>query len=184
MEKLTRCSWVNSHNPTYIRYHDEEWGVPVYDDHLLGEMLFLELLHSGLSWECVLMKREALRKALADFDMPTIASFDSAQIDELMANPQLIRHRKKLEALVVNAQVFINIQEEWGSFAAYLWHWTSKQVIYERGLTRSPLSDALAKDLKARGMKYLGSITLYAYLQAVGLIQGHDEACFMSQLYK
>ncbi len=179
-EDLIRCSWVNLNNPTYIHYHDEEWGIPVYDDQLLGEILVLELLHSGLSWECVLMKREALRQALDGFEMEAIARYDEAKLDQLMGNPRLIRHRKKLEAIVTNARVFQQLQQEWGSFAAYLWHWTDGCILKEQGLTQSPLSVALRKDLKARGMKYLGSITLYAYLQAVGLISSHDQACFKS----
>ena len=179
-----RCSWVNAHNSTYVRYHDEEWGVPVYDDHLLGEMLFLELLHSGLSWECVLMKREAFRQALDNFIMEKIAHYDGDKIDQLMANPRLIRHRKKLEALVVNARVFLTIQQEWGSFANYLWQWTDHKIIREQGLTSSSLSDALARDLRTRGMRYVGSITLYAYLQAVGVLNGHEPDCFMVQVIK
>lgn len=182
MEKanVQRCNWVNPHNPTYVHYHDEEWGVPVHEDHLLGELLFLELLHSGLSWECVLMKREALRQALDNFAMERIAQYDATKIEELLANPRIIRHRRKLEALVVNAQVFLRIQQEWGSFAAYLWHWTSGQIIHETGLTHSPLSAVLTQDLKARGMKYVGSVTLYAYLQAVGVISAHEAGCFLA----
>ncbi len=176
-----RCTWANPKNPLYIRYHDEEWGRPVHDDATLFEMLILETFQAGLSWECVLNKRAAFEKAFDSFELEAVCAFDEARIDALMDNPALIRNRRKLAAAVCNARVFRAIREKWGSFDAYLWHWTKGAVVHELGPTRSALSDAVAKDLKARGMRFVGSVTIYAYLQAVGVIQAHEPDCFLAQ---
>lgn len=175
----TRCWWANPKNETYIHYHDAEWGIPVYDDHKLFEMLVLESFQAGLSWECVLNKREAFRKAFDDFDLETVCAYDEEKIASLIENPEIIRNRLKIQAAVNNAKVFRSLQEEYGSFSDYLWHWTNGEVIYEIGKSSSPLSDAVSKDLKRRGMKFVGTTIIYAYMQAVGVIFSHDEECFL-----
>ena len=150
-----RCRWANPGNALYLHYHDEEWGVPVYDDHKLFEMLILECFQAGLSWECVLNKQEAFRDAFDGFDLD------------------------KIRAAVNNAQIFRKIQEEYGSFSTYLWHFTDGKVIYEKDAVSSPLSDQVSKDLRRRGMKFVGTVIIYAYLQAVGVIYSHEEGCFL-----
>ena len=175
-----RCGWANPKNERYIRYHDEEWGVPVYDDRKLFEMLLLECFQAGLSWECVLNKREAFREAFDNFDPDKVCSYDEAKLETLKSNPGIIRNSLKIQAAVTNARVFRQIRQECGTFSNYLWGWTGAKVIYERGKTSSPLSDAVSKDLKKRGMKFVGTTIIYSYLQAVGLIYSHDENCFLS----
>ena len=176
----TRCVWANPRNPQYIAYHDHEWGVPLHDDHKLFEMLLLECFQAGLSWECVLNKRAAFRAAFADFDLDTVCAYDDAKIAAMMCDPSLIRNRLKLQAAVSNARVFRRIREEFGSFDAYLWRWSDNTVIYECGKSTSALSDAISRDLKTRGMRFVGSTTIYAYLQAVGVIYSHDAQCFLA----
>ena len=175
----TRCSWANPDNPLYILYHDEEWAVPVYDDRKLFEMLILEGFQAGLSWECVLNKREAFQRAFDGFDLDKIRTYDEKKLAELQNDPGIIRNRLKIRAAVVNAQVFHRIQREFGSFSDYLWGWTDGKVIYETGLASSPLSDAVSKDLKKRGMKFVGTTIINAYMQAVGVINSHDACCFL-----
>ena len=160
-----RCHWVSPTNTTYLRYHDEEWGRPVHDDHMLFEMLILENFQAGLTWE--------LRK---------VASYSEEKLTALQADSGIIRNRLKIRAAVVNAQVFQKIQQEWGSFDRYLWHWTEKKIIQEVDKVSSPLSDAVSKDLKKRGMKFVGTIIIYAYLQAVGVINSHESGCFLNPL--
>lgn len=179
LDGKVRCQWANPKNERYIRYHDEEWGVPVYDDHKLFEMLILESFQAGLSWECVLNKREAFRLAFDDFDLEKICSYNEEKMEELMQNPGIIRNRRKIQAAVTNAGIFKQIQEEYHTFSDYLWHFTDGKVIYEKGQTRSELSDEISKDLKKRGMKFVGTTIIYAYLQAVGVIYSHDEGCFL-----
>lgn len=175
-----RCRWVNPANTSYMRYHDEEWGKPVHDDHALFEMLILENFQAGLSWECVLNKREALRRAFDGFDLQKVAAYSEEKLEALQADPAIIRNRLKIQATVVNAQVFRSIQREWGSFDRYLWNWTDGNIVREVGKAGSPLSDAISKDLKKRGMKFVGSIIIYAYLQAVGVINSHESGCFLN----
>ena len=177
----TRCWWANPKNETYIHYHDAEWGIPVYDDHKLFEMLVLESFQAGLSWECVLNKREAFRKAFDDFDLEKVCAYDEEKIASLIENPEIIRNRLKIQAAVNNAKVFRSLQDEYGSFSDYLWHWTNGEVIYEIGKSSSPLSDAVSKDLKRRGMKFAGTTIIYAYMQAVGVIFSHNEDCFLNE---
>lgn len=173
---------MNLHNPLYVRYHDEEWGVPSRDDRYLFEMLVLECFVAGLSWECVLNKRAAFRAAFADFDAEKVAAYNEEQIESLMHNPQLIRHRGKLQAAVNNAQVVLRIRQEFGSFAAYAWGFCPDAPVRESWQLRtsSALSDALSRDLKRRGMLYVGSVTIYSWLQAVGIVSGHDAECFQA----
>lgn len=176
-----RCHWANPKNEAYIRYHDEEWGVPVHEDGKLFEMLLLETFQTGLSWECVLNKREAFRRAFDGFDPEKIAAYPQEKIEELAADPGIIRNRAKIRAAVNNAGVFLEIRREWGSFSRYLWHWTDGKLIHETGKTVSPLSDAVSADLKKRGMKFTGSTMVYSYLQAVGVIESHEKGCFLAE---
>lgn len=174
-----RCFWANPNNEKYIEYHDHEWGIPVHDDHKLFEMLILEGFQAGLSWECVLNKREAFRQAFDQFEVEKVREYDEEKILELKDNPGIIRNMRKIQAAVTNAQVFCRIQEEHHSFSEYLWHWTDGKVIYEKGVTSSPLSDRISKDLKKRGMKFVGTTIIYSYLQAVGVIYSHEEGCYL-----
>ncbi len=178
MEK-ERCIWCNLKNPIYIKYHDEEWGIPNFDDDYLLEMLILESFQAGLSWECVLNKRESFRIAYDDFDLEKIITYGDEKIAELLNNPALIRNRLKIIASIENAKIFKKIVQEFGSFASYLSTFTNGETIYEIGKTSSPLSDAISKDLIARGMRFVGTTIIYSYLQAIGVIYSHDENCFM-----
>ncbi len=177
MEKK-RCHWVNLDDEQYIKYHDEEWGIPVYDDHTLYAMLILECFQAGLSWQCILHKRKAFYKAFDDFDIYKNSSYQEDKIEELLKNSGIIRNRLKIRAVTTNAQAFRLIQKEFGSFSNYLWQWTHHQIVYETGKTTSDLSDQISKDLKKRGMKFVGSTIIYSYLQAVGVINSHEEDCF------
>lgn len=176
----SRCFWANMKNPLYIAYHDDEWGVPVHDDRLLFEMLVLESFVAGLSWECVLNKRAAFRTAFDNFDVETVAQYDTPKVEELLKNAGIIRHRAKIESAINNAAAFMKIQRELGSFDAYLWRHVDGKPIIGDGtiIPRTPLSDAIAKDLKCRGFKFMGSTTVYAYLQAIGVVNDHALDCF------
>ena len=177
-----RCYWANPKNERYICYHDEEWGVPVHDDQKLLEMLILECFQAGLSWECVLNKRVAFRKAFDGFDLEKICAYHEDKLEMLRNNPEIIRNRLKIQAAVINAQAFRKIQKEYGSFSEYLWHWTDGRVIQETGKTSSELSDTISKDLKKYGMKFVGTTVVYAYLQAIGVIWSHEDECFCSRV--
>ena len=177
-----RCCWANPKNERYICYHDEEWGVPVHDDQKLFEMLILECFQAGLSWECVLNKRDAFRKAFDGFDLEKICAYHEDKLEMLRNNPEIIRNRLKIQAAVINAQAFRKIQKEYGSFSEYLWHWTDGRVIQETGKTSSELSDTISKDLKKYGMKFVGTTGVYAYLQALGVIWSHEDECFCSRV--
>lgn len=183
MAEKRRCQWVNLSNPVYVRYHDEEWGQPVHDDRKLFEMLLLESFQAGLSWECILNKRGNFRRAFCDFDAAKVAAFNETDVARLMNDAGIVRHRRKIEAAVSNSRVFLQIQAECGSFNAYIWHFTNGQTLtepyYEH--TKSALSDAVAKDLKRRGMRFFGSTTAYSFLQAVGIINGHGSECWLSR---
>ncbi|MCD7724031.1 MAG: DNA-3-methyladenine glycosylase I [Clostridiales bacterium] len=174
-----RCHWVNPKNPLYIQYHDREWGVPVHEDSRLYEMLLLESFQAGLSWECVLNKREAFRQALDGFDLEKICAYDDAKLEALLQDKGIIRNRLKLRAAVNNSRIFREIAAEYGSFAAYLWSYTDHQVIYENDRVSSSLSDQISGDLRRRGMKFVGTTIIYSYLQAVGVIDSHEEGCFL-----
>ncbi len=175
----TRCKWANPNNATYLHYHDEEWGVPVHEDHKLFEMLILECFQAGLSWECILNKQEAFRRAFDGFDLEKVCEYGEEKIEELCKNKEIIRNRLKINAAVNNARIFREIQKEYGSFSKYLWHWTDEKVIYENDVVSSPLSDRVSKDLKKRGMKFVGTVIIYSYMQAVGVIYSHEKGCFM-----
>lgn len=175
----SRCRWANPKNPRYIQYHDEEWGVPVYDDKILFEMLILESFQAGLSWECVLNKKEAFRRAFDGFDLGTVCAYDAHKMEALRQDEGIIRNRLKIKAAVNNARIFREIAAEYGSFANYLWGYTDGKVVYENDKVSSPLSDAISKDLIKRGMKFVGTTIIYAYLQAVGVIYSHEEGCYL-----
>lgn len=174
---MKRCSWCNLNNPLYIRYHDEEWGQPNFDERYLLEMLILESFQAGLSWECVLNKREAFRQAYDQFDLNKICSYDETKLQELAQNKGIIRNRLKIKASVENAKIFKAIQKEYGSFYNYLKTFTQGKIFYEVGLIRSKLSDCLSADLKKKGMKFVGTTIIYSYLQAIGVVNSHDENC-------
>lgn len=174
-----RCGWCNLSNPLYVDYHDREWGVKVHDDRKLFEMLVLEGFQAGLSWECILNKREAFRMAFDGFDCKKIAEYDDEKMETLRGNKGIVRNRLKIAAAVNNAKVFMKIQDEFGSFDRYIWGFTNGETIRECGKAMSPLSDAISRDLRRRGMKFVGSTIIYAYLQAIGIIFSHEEGCFL-----
>lgn len=176
---MKRCKWCNEKNENYIKYHDEEWGVLNLDDKYLFEMLILESFQAGLSWECVLNKRDAFRKAFCDFDIDKIILFDEKKKEELYNNKDIIRNKLKINSAIVNAKIFKNIQEEYGSFRTYLKEFTNEKIIYENDKVTSELSDKISNDLIKRGMKFVGSIIIYSYLQAIGIINSHEEDCFL-----
>lgn len=176
-----RCSWVPENNPEYIAYHDSEWGVPVHDDHTLFEMLILEGAQAGLSWATILKRREGYRRAFKKFDATKLARMSDAQLEALMHDEGIIRNRLKIFSVRKNAQAFLAIQKEYGSFDAYLWRFVGgKPQVNRTGTfrTASAESDALSKDLKKRGMSFVGSTIIYAYMQAIGMVNDHAPACF------
>lgn len=174
-----RCSWCNLDNDLYVKYHDEEWGVVNFDERYLFEMLVLESFQAGLSWETVLNKREAFRRAYDNFDIDKVVSYNDKKIEELENNQDIIRNKLKIKASINNGKVFKEIQNEFGSFHNYLMTFIPDEVIYENHKTSSPLSDDLSNDLKKRGMKFIGPTIIYSYLQAIGVINSHDDDCFM-----
>lgn len=172
-----RCSWVTA-DEVYVKYHDDEWGVPTHDDRELFEMLVLESFQAGLSWITILKKRENFKRAFDDFDVRKVASYDDAKVEELRMNEGIIRHKGKINAAVNNAQVFIEIQDEFGSFDEYIWGFTDGEIIKAEFLTESELSRHISKDLKKRGMKFVGPTIIYSYLESIGVIDNHQECCF------
>ena len=178
---MKRCFWVDEKSDIYVKYHAEEWGVPKYDDRELFELLILESFQAGLSWITVLKKREAFRAAFDNFDVKKVAKYDEKKINELLQNEGIIRSRGKINAAINNAIKFIEIQKEFGSFSNYIWGFTDKKVI-KRSKKELPvsteLSDKISKDLKTRGMKYVGTVIIYSYLQAIGVVNDHDKDCF------
>lgn len=177
---MKRCKWVDETNELYVKYHDTEWGIPSYDDHYLFEMLLLESFQAGLSWITILKKREAFREAFDDFDVIKVSQYDEAKILSLMSNQKIVRNQLKIRATVNNAKIFIKIQQEFGSFANYIWSFTDGKIIYNENdelPTTSSLSDQVSADLKRRGMKFVGSTIIYSYLQAMGVINDHETTC-------
>ena len=179
MTNKIRCRWCNLKNPTYITYHDEEWCKPNFDDKYLFEMLILESFQAGLSWECVLNKREDFIKAYDDFDIDKICNYDNNKIEELLSNQKIIRNKLKINASIKNAKIFKDIQKEYGTFYNYLKTFTKGKIVYEIDKTTSELSDSISKDLQKRGMRFVGSTIIYSYLQAIGVIYSHDKDCFL-----
>ena len=179
-----RCPWVDLTKPDYVDYHDKEWGVPVHDDSVIFEFLTLEAAQAGLSWYTVLRKRDAYRKAFADFDPQKVARFGKRQFESLMSNAGIIRNRAKITAAINNAKKFLAVQEEFSSFDAYIWRFVDGKPVVHRlrslkdYLATSPESDALSKDLKQRGFNFVGSTICYAHMQATGMINDHVIGCF------
>ncbi len=178
---LPRCRWARDVPDVYRLYHDTEWGVPVYDDKSLFEMLLLESFQAGLSWITILKKRESFKRAFDEFDYKLIAQYDGNKVNELMQDKSIIRNRRKITATIKNACVFMSIEEEFGSFCAYIWGFTKGKTIKNTNLipnTRSALSDEISKDLQGRGMSFVGTTIIYSYLQAIGIIDDHEKECF------
>ena len=181
MDNKKRCKWVDLKSEIYIDYHDNEWGVPVYDDRKLFEMLILESFQAGLSWITILKKREAFKKAYDNFDYNKVINYGDDKINELLENKDIIRNKNKIKSSISNAKIFVKIQEEYGSFSNYIWPFTNGEIIKNKDdklNTTSPLSDEVSMDLKKRGMKYVGSTIIYSYLQAIGIINDHEIECF------
>lgn len=179
---MKRCKWCNEKNDLYIAYHDIEWGVQQFDDAYLFEMLILESFQAGLSWECVLNKRENFRKAFDEFDWNIIINYDDQKVETLLSDPGIIRNRLKVQAAIQNAKIFKQIIAEYGNFISYLRCFWDGNIIYEYHLCQSPLSDAISKDLRKRGMKFVGSTIIYSYLQAIGIINSHEPECFKAKI--
>ena len=176
---MKRCFWVNMDNPLYVLYHDNEWGVPKYDDQELYELLILEMFQAGLSWETILNKRDNFRKAFDNFDWSKIVNYGEDKINELMQDKGIIRNRRKIEAVINNTKIFMDIQKEYGSFAKYIWSFTNNQVIItDSKVVSNELSDTISKELRKRGMKFVGTVIIYSYLQAIGVINSHEPVCF------
>jgi DNA-3-methyladenine glycosylase I len=179
----TRCKWVTE-DPAYIAYHDREWGVPVHDDRLLFEFLILEGAQAGLSWLTVLKKRDNYRACFDNFDAKKIAKYQAAKIKSLLNNPGIIRNRLKINAAIINAQCFLEVKKEWGSFAKYIWSFVDHKPIKNHLSANKKLpattaiSDRMSKDLKKRGFKFVGSTICYAFMQAVGMVDDHTTDCF------
>ncbi len=176
---MKRCRWVNLKNPVYIKYHDEEWSKPVHDDKALYELFILENFQAGLSWECVLNKREYFRQAYDNFDINKIINYDGNKVNELLKNKNIIRNKLKINASISNSIIFKEIQKEFKTFDNYIWKFTGRKIIKEKYTIRttSPLSDTISKDLKKYGMKFAGSTIIYSYLQAIGIINAHGDEC-------
>jgi len=183
-ENLCRCLWLDTTKPDYVAYHDDEWGVPVFNDQKLFEYLTLESAQAGLSWYTILKRRDGYRRAFSDFDVKAVALFTEEKIEELLLNSEIIRHRGKITATIHNAKLFIEIQREFGSFSDYMWGFVDHKTIVnhsksaEDSPTTSKESDAWSKDLKKRGFKFVGSTICYAHMQACGMVNDHSNNCY------
>jgi DNA-3-methyladenine glycosylase I len=185
--KKNRCAWVNLDNPLYIDYHDKEWGVPVHDDQVLFEMLCLEGAQAGLSWETVLRKREAYRKAFLRFNAQRLVKLKESQLEKILKDPGIVRNRLKVWSVRENARAYLEVKKEFGTFDQYLWNFVGGKPIQvrrgkkERLPSTTEISDRLSKDLKRRGFKFVGSTIVYAFMQAVGMVNDHSSDCFKSR---
>ncbi len=181
--EISRCSWCGT-DPLYVKYHDEEWGVPVRDDKTLFEFLILETFQAGLSWITILRKRENFREAFDGFDYKKIAKYDQSKIDELLQNEGIIRNKLKVHSTISNAIAFMEVQKEFGSFSEYIWGFVNNKPIknklksHKDTAATTELSDTISKDLKKRGFKFVGSTVIYAHMQATGMVNDHVESCF------
>ena len=181
---VKRCRWAETGNDAYIEYHDSEWGVPVFDDRVQFEFLILEGAQAGLSWSTILNKRDGYRKAFAEFDPEKVARFTPKRIERLLANPAIVRNRLKVQSAVGNARAFLDVRDEFGSFCDYVWRFVDGRPIQNRFRrdgdipATSPESDALSKDLKQRGFRFVGSTIIYAHMQATGMVNDHVTTCF------
>lgn len=182
-----RCGWVNPTNELYVHYHDEEWGIPVHDDRVLFEFLILEGAQAGLSWETILKRREGYKNAFCDFDVKKCSELSDEALETILKDERIIRNRLKVFSVRKNALVFLQIQSEFESFSNYLWNFVGGKVVKNHPKTlsevpaKTELSDRISKDLKKRGMSFVGSTIIYAYLQAVGVVDDHIEGCFCSK---
>lgn len=176
---MRRCKWCNEDNLLYVKYHDEEWCVPNFDDKYLFEMLVLESFQAGLSWECILNKRDNFRKAYDEFDVNIVCNYGEDKINELLLDKGIVRNSRKIKASIKNAKVFKEVQGEFGSFHNYLRTFTNDITIYEVDKTTNELSDTVSRDLKRRGMSFVGTTIIYSYLQAIGVIYSHDKECYL-----
>lgn len=183
-QEKKRCKWCDENSPLYVEYHDSEWGVPEANERKLFEMLILEGMQAGLSWLTILKKRQSFRAAFDQFDHEKIALYTEPKILELLSNKDIVRNRLKIESAVKNARAFVELQQEFGSFANYLWSWVDYSPIqnkYEKLEdlpAKTPLSEKISKDLKKRGMNFVGPTIIYAYMQAVGMVNDHETGCF------
>ena len=183
-KSIVRCAWSEGIDPVYQRYHDEEWGVPVRNDRVHFEFIVLEAAQAGLSWWTILRKREGYKRAFADFDAAKVARFTPRTVEKLMQDASIVRNRQKIEAAIANARGFLAIQKEFGTFDRYVWEFVGGKPIVNRWRKQSDVpptskvSDALSKDLKSRGFKFVGSTIIYAHMQATGLINDHLVSCF------
>ncbi len=175
-----RCSWVDENLKIYVDYHDNEWGIPKYDDKVLFDFLVLEMFQAGLSWITILKKRKNFKKAFDNFNVKKICKYDKKKIDSLLKDEGIIRNRLKIVSTINNAKIFLEIKKEYKSFSNYIWHFTDNKIINNKGrfITSSPLSDASSKDLKKRGMRFVGTMIIYSYLQAIGIVNDHQKGCF------
>lgn len=179
--ELKRCGWAEPNSELYTAYHDQEWGRPEHQDQKLFEILILEGFQAGLSWITILKKREAFREAFDGFDPVVVAGYGPEKLEILMSNPGIVRNRRKIEASVQNAKVFLDIQKEFGSFDRYLWGFTQGKVMLNTDnevRASTPLSDRISADLKRRGMKFVGTVIIYSFLQAVGIVNDHETGCW------
>lgn len=178
-----RCTWVKLTNPLYIAYHDQEWGKPLHNEHDLFELLCMETDQAGLSWETILNKRQAFREAFHGYDLNRVATMSDAELDEILQNPNVIRNHLKIYATRANAQAFLQVQKDFGSFDHYLWSWVNFTPLdnsvkdYRQAPAKTDLSEKLSKDMKKRGFKFTGPVCVYSYLQAAGLVNDHENSC-------
>jgi len=190
MSEAMRCKWAAGGNKLYLDYHDHEWGVPQHDDRVLFEFLILEGAQAGLSWSTILNKREGYRKTFSGFDPEEVARYDKATIDKLLQDPAIVRNRLKVESAVINARAFLEVREEFGSFDAYIWRFTGGKPIQNSWKTMkqvpasTKISDAMSKELKIRGFKFVGSTIMYAHMQATGMVNDHTVNCFDGSSYR
>jgi len=182
MDNKKRCKWCNLKNSKYIEYHDNEWCKKNFDDKYLYEMLLLESFQAGLSWECVLNKREGFRKAYDNFDLEKVCSYDNKKIIELLNNKEIIRNKSKINASINNSKIFKQIVNEYGTLYNYLKTFTNDNIFYEVDKTTNDLSDNISNDLLRKGMKFVGSTIIYSYLQAIGIIYSHDKDCYLYKI--
>ena len=181
MEHKKRCFWVREDSALYCAYHDEEWGTPIRDDREMYGLFLLELFQAGLSWITLLKKREAFSEAFDGFDVEKIANYDQTKVDDLLQNAAIIRSRGKIEAAIANAKIVLDLKREYGSFCNYLWSFSGSKVVLspdDQPRATSPLSDRMSVDLKRRGMRYAGSVTIHSFLQAAGIVNEHEPACY------
>ena len=178
---MHRCSWVEGKPDFYIAYHDQVWGNPCHNDHDLFKWLLLEMFHTGLSWQLVLSKEANFRQVFDNYDYQAISQYDVTKLEELCDNPKIIRNRRKIESAVLNAQAFLKVQADYGSFDRFIWSFSREKVVKRQTGTlvpkRTPLSDQVTQALKKYGFKQIGSVTIYSYLQAIGVVNDHDLAC-------